>query len=264
VRLSADLLAPHVDHYLFMSSLSVYASQAQPATEDSPLAKVADESVEKVDARTYGPLKALCEKAALTAMPGRTVILRPGLIAGPDDDSDRFTYWPARAARGGEMLTPGTPEDPIQFIDVRDLAAFTLNMLEKRVTGTFNVASPPRMFTMGDLVSASIGAANVMARPSPPPRADWVSADFLQKQQVQPGTDLPVWVPETGDFAGAAQTRVARALQAGLTIQPITETVADTLSGYLKRPEAERKTLKAGLAPEREKQVLSAWHALNA
>src|SRR4051812_45437488 len=129
VKLSAELLAPNVRQYLFVSSISVYPDFSVPRNESSPVGKLADESIEKVDGDTYGPLKALCEQAALQAMPGRTTVLRPGLIVGPDDNTDRFTYWPARAARGGEFIAPGGARDPFQVIDVRDLAAFALNVV---------------------------------------------------------------------------------------------------------------------------------------
>jgi len=264
VRLSAELLASNVGHYLFISTISVYASLAQPVTEDSPVGKLADESVETMDNGNYGPLKALCEQAVMAAMPGRATVFRPGLIVGPEDSTDRFTYWPARAARGGEMMAPGRPSDPIQFIDSRDLAAFALRAVENRILGTFNVISPPNKFTMGELVTASIDAANRLAKPTPPPHAVWVSADFLEKQKVEPWSDMPVWIPETGDMAGAEHTSDQRAHRAGLTIRPIRDTVTDTLAWHLKRPKNEQDALKAGIATDREQQVLSAWHALNA
>jgi 2'-hydroxyisoflavone reductase len=264
VRLSAELLAPEVSQYLFISTISVYASLAKPVTEDSPVGKIADESVEKVDNQTYGPLKALCEQATLAAMPGRATVFRPGLIVGPDDSTDRFTYWPARAARGGELIAPGTPHDPIQFIDARDLAAFALRAVENRILGTFNVLSPPGKFTMGELIEASIAAANEQAKPNPPPHAVWVSSDFLEKEKVEAWSDMPVWIPESGDEAGAEHTSAARAMRAGLTIRPIRQTVSDTLAWHLKRPKAEQDALKAGIAPQREQEVLSAWHQLNA
>lgn len=261
VRLSAELLAPNVQRYLFVSTISVYASFAKPITEDSPVGKIADESVEKVDDQSYGPLKALCEKAAETAMPGRVAVVRPGLIVGPRDPTDRFTYWPARAARGGEILAPGTLEDRIQFVDSRDLAAFMLHLVESETVGVFNGVSPPGMFTMGNLVAASIAAAQHLAKPSDAPRAVWVPADFLEKQKVQPWGDMPVWIPESGDDLANAETSAARALRAGLKIRSIQETVNDTLAWHMQRPEEERAKLKSGLTPDREKAVLDAWHA---
>jgi 2'-hydroxyisoflavone reductase len=257
VRLSAELLAPHVQRYVYVSSISAYASFATPADESSPLATMADPSIEKITETTYGPLKALCEKAVEVAMPHRAIVLRPGYIVGPDDPTDRFTYWPARAARGGEMLVPGTPEQPIQFIDARDLARFTLDAIEHELTGTFNMVAPPGHFTMGELVTASIAAAQSLAHPKPPPRAVWASLDFLQRQKAD--DDFPIWEPASGDTAGFAQVSAARAMQAGLRITPMATTVRDTLAWYLRQPESERAHLKAGPAPEREKQLLAAW-----
>src|SRR6185437_4653724 len=177
VRLSAELLAPHVQRYVYVSSISAYASFAKPIDESSPLGTIEDESTEKVTDTTYGPLKALCEKAVEVVIPHRSIVLRPGFIVGPYDPTDRFTYWPARAARGGEMLAPGKPGDGIQVIDARDLARFTLDAIERDLTGTFNMVSPPGRFTMGELVSSSIGAAESLAKPSPSPSAAWVSVE---------------------------------------------------------------------------------------
>jgi len=264
VKLSAELLAPNVQRYVFVSTISVYASFAKPNGEDSAVGKLADETIEKIDGGAYGPLKALCEKAAETAMPGRVAVIRPGLIVGPRDPTDRFTYWPARAARGGELLAPDSPNDRVQFIDARDLAAFALHLVEGQKVGTFNATSPPGMFTIGDLISASSTAADALAKPLAAPRALWVPADFLEKQQVQPWSDMPVWIPESGEYAGFAAVSVTRALHEGLTIRPIQPTVNDTLTWHLQRPEAERAKLSAGLTPEREQAILAAWHAASA
>ena len=261
VRLSAELLAPNVQRYLFISTISVYASFAQANSEDSPLGKIADETTEKVDGGAYGPLKALCEKAAEAAMPGRVTVVRPGLIVGPRDPTDRFTYWPARAARGGEMAAPGTPKDRIQFIDSRDLAAFALNLVETQTVGTFNATSPPGMFSMGELVQASITAANAAVKPAPAPHVIWLPADFLEKEKVQPWSDMPVWIPESGEYAAFAEANVSKAMRAGMSIRAIQPTVNDTLAWHLQRPEAERVKLAAGLTPEREQELLKTWQA---
>ena len=261
VRLTAQLLAPNVRQYLFVSSVSVYASFSTPPDEDAPLGKLTDESVEKVDENTYGPLKALCEQAAETALPGRVTVLRPGYIAGPYDNSDRFTYWPARASRGDEMLAPDGPGDAIQFIDVRDLARFTLDVVENDVVGTFNVVSPPGRFTIGDLLSASISCANALSKPPVPPRAVWVPVEFMEQHNVALATDMPIWTAPTGADAAFAKVSSARALQAGLSVRAIKETVCDTLAWHLQRPEAERLELKAGIDSAREHAVLLAWHA---
>ena len=261
VRLSAELLAPHIQQYLFVSSISVYPNFATPMNEDSPVAKMPDETVEKIEGQTYGPLKALCEKAAQTAMPGRTTILRPGLIVGPDDNTDRFTYWPARAARGGEMIAPSSPSDGIQFIDARDLAVFTLDLLEQKTVGVYNVISPPSRFTIGRLIDASVSAANSLVKPEPKPKPVWIPSDFLEAQNVSAWQDMPVWLPPTGENTAAAQTSASRALKAGLRISDIERTVRDTLAWHLGRPQSERMKLKAGIAPEKEKAVLAAWES---
>ena len=261
VKLSAELLAPNVHHYIFISTISVYASFANPNNEDSPVGKLADETTEKVDGGAYGPLKALCEKAAEKAMPGRVAVVRPGLIVGPRDPTDRFTYWPARAALGGDMAAPNQPSDRIQYIDARDLAAFVLRLVERKTVGTFNATSPPGMFTIGDVVSASVTAANEMAKPNPAPNPVWVPADFLAQQKIQPWSDMPAWVPASGEYAGFPDASVTRALREGLSIRPVQPTVNDTLAWHLQRPAQERAKLAAGLTPEREKALLEAWRA---
>jgi len=261
VRLTAQLLAPNVRQYLFVSSVSVYASFATAPDEDSPVGKLADESIEKVDENSYGPLKALCEQAAQAQLPGRVTVLRPGYIVGPNDNSDRFTYWPARAARGGEMLAPDGPGDAIQFVDVRDLARFTLDVLQNNSAGTFNVVSQPERFTIGDLVSTSISCAKALAKPKVAPRAVWVPVEFLQQHNVALATDMPIWNAPLGPDAAFAKVNVARALQAGLSIRAIKDTVCDTLEWHLGRPAPQRLALKAGIDPAREHEVLAAWHA---
>jgi 2'-hydroxyisoflavone reductase len=261
VRLSAELLAPHVQRYLYVSSISAYASFAKPIDESSPLGTLADESTEKVTETTYGPLKALCERAVEVAMPHRAIVLRPGFIVGPYDPTDRFTYWPARAAQGGEMLAPGSPAQPIQFIDARDLARFTLDAIERDLRGTFNMVSPPGRFTMGELVAASIHSAKALADPKPAPRAVWVGLEFLERQKADLDGDFPIWAPPVGDTAAFAEVSAQRALEAGLTVTPLATTVRDTLAWYLGRPASERAHLKAGISRAQEQQLLAAWAA---
>ncbi len=260
-RLSAELLAPNVRQYIFTSSVSVYPNFTEPRDEKSPVGKLADETVEKVDGETYGPLKALCEQAVEKALPGRTCVIRPGLIVGPDDNTDRFTWWPARAARGGEFIAPGAPADPFQVIDVRDLAAFAIKAAEENVTGTYNLVSNVNGFKFGELIQDCIGAANKQARPAVAPKAVWIPADFLEEQKVEPWSEMPVWLPAKGDEAAFAGTSNAAALAKGLKISPLKKTVDDTMAWHLKRPTEEREKLKAGIAPEKEAAVLAAWKA---
>ena len=260
VRLSAQLLAPSVRQYLYVSSVSAYADFTRANEESSPLGTISDESIEKIDEKTYGPLKALCEKAAQQALPGRVTIIRPGYIVGPNDPTDRFTYWPARAARGGEMLVPGKASNRIQFIDVRDLARFNIDALERSVLGTFNLVSPPGRFTMGDLISACIASAKEIANPSPAPTPRWIPVQFLTKHDSSFPDDIPIWAPATGDTAGFAETSAARAIHAGLHIEPIEQTVRDTLIWHRSRPQAAQMQLRAGLSASREQELLTAWH----
>jgi nucleoside-diphosphate-sugar epimerase len=257
VKLTAELLAPSISQYLFVSSISVYPDFKAPRDEQSAVGKLKDESVEKVDNDTYGPLKALSEKAAQAAMPGRVTVIRPGLIVGPHDSTDRFTYWPARAARGGPLLAPGEPTDGVQIIDGRDLAAFVIDALEKKTMGTFNLVSPPGMFTIGDIVRESINVANILTEPTPAPHAVWAPASFLEAQKVEGWSDMPVWLDPKGDDTAFASTSAARAMKAGLKITPMRKTCQDTLAWHLTRPAAEREKLKAGLSPEREQEVLA-------
>jgi 2'-hydroxyisoflavone reductase len=258
VKLSAELLAPSVSHYVYVSSISAYASFAQANDESSPTGKIADETVEKVDENTYGPLKVLCEQTAERIMPGRVTVLRPGLIVGPDDNTDRFTYWPARVARGGEVMAPNSRADEIQIVDVRDLAAFALRCIEQRTLGIFNLVSPVHTFTMGGLLDSCVAAAKSDAT------ITWVPATFLAEQKIEGWSDMPVWVHAVGEEAGFALTSAERALAAGLNVRPLADTVRDTLAWHLSRPAEQQAKLKAGITPEREREVLAAWHAIQA
>jgi 2'-hydroxyisoflavone reductase len=256
VKMSAELLAPNVGFCLYISSISAYAGYATPNDEHSPLAKLADPNVEKVTNDTYGPMKALCEQYSAAAFKDRVSIVRPGYIVGPLDASDRFTYWPVRASRGGEMLAPGTPHDPIQIIDVRDLAAFMMRLVESRTHGTFNADSAPRAFTMGQLVNASLAAS-----PNAGTKAEWVSEDYLTAHWKPDDLDLPPWAPTKGDEAGFSLTSTAAAQKAGLRSRPLEVTVRDTLAWFQTLPAERQAKLKAGLDPVREADTLKAWHA---
>jgi 2'-hydroxyisoflavone reductase len=264
VRASAELLAPKVKQYVFVSSISVYPNFSVPRDEKSEVGKLADESIEKVDGETYGPLKALCEQAVLKVYGDRGTVIRPGLIVGPDDNTDRFTYWPARAARGGEFIAPGSPADPFQIIDARDLAAFAINAVENRHAGTYNLVSNVNGFKFGELTDACVASARKRAKPADAPRAVYLPAEFLEEQKVEPWSEMPVWLPAKGDEAAFAGTSNAAALAKGLTIRPLAKTVDDTLAWHLTRPEAERAKLKSGIAAEKEATVLAAWKARKA
>jgi 2'-hydroxyisoflavone reductase len=254
VKMSADLLAPNVGYCLFISSISAYASFAKPNDETSPLGQLSDPNVDKTTDETYGPMKALCEQYSMQAFKGRASVVRPGYIVGPLDGTDRFTYWPVRASKGGEMMAPGTPSDPIQIIDVRDLAVWMMKLAQERTTGYFNAISPPRAFTMGDIIEASIQA-------SPQSKATWIPEDFLATQWKVEELDFPPWSPMSGETAGASLTSTLRAQKAGLKVRPMKETVADTLAWFHTLPPERQAKLRAGIDPQKEADVLKAWHA---
>ncbi|KYF49904.1 hypothetical protein BE04_16435, partial [Sorangium cellulosum] len=259
VKASAELLAPNVQQYVFISSLSAYASHTTPgADETAPVATMADPTVETMgkDFENYGPLKALCEQAAEAAMPGRVTRVRPGFIVGPEDPTDRFTYWPARVERGGEVLAPGTPLDPIQIIDVRDLAAWLVAVVEARTTGIFNATGPGEPLTMGGLLDTCKAALGSGANA----RFTWVSAKFLEKPGGEP-VDLPIWAPAEGETQAFHLRSTERARKAGLTFRAVQETVKDTLSWWKTLPPERQAKPRAGLSPEREAELLRAWRA---
>ncbi len=253
VRASAELLAGAVDHYTFISTESVYADVSQIGVDESaPVGTLADESVEEITGETYGPLKALCEQAVLSAMPGRALIIRPGLIVGPYDKSDRFTYWPWRIAQGGEVLAPGRPQRGIQFVDVRDLAEWIIRLVETRQTGIFNADGLPDAINMVTLLDACQVAGGGNAR------LTWVSEDFLLAEQVGMWIEMPLWIPESDPSgAGFFAISVKKALDSGLTYRPLAETVADTLAWAQTRPVDH--AWRAGLKPEREAELLAKW-----
>jgi len=184
-------------------------------------------------------------------MPGRVTSVRPGLIVGPGDPTDRFTYWPARLARGGEVLAPGDGSDPVQWIDVRDLGAWLVRVVERRLTGTFNAvgpATPTPIRDMLDGVRRGVGSDATLT---------WVPTAFLEQPQVQPWMELPVW---TGGDLGFATIDARRALAAGLTFRPVADTARDTIAWWNALPADRRATPKAGLTPAREAAVLAAFH----
>ncbi len=255
VGASATLLADQTEHYVFVSTICQYEgwAEAPPGSgEGRARATLDDPSTEDVSTH-YCELKAYCEVAADEAMPGRVTQIRPGLIVGPRDRSDRFTYWPVRIARGGEVLAPGKPADFTQFIDVRDLAAFMVHCAEERLDGPFNVVRP--VMPIGELLDACLVAAGGDASPT------WVPADFLAAHDLQAWRDLPAWVDADGPMAGSLSWSSAKALAAGLRFRPVSATVADTLAWFRTLPAERRSALRAGLPAEKEREVLAAWHA---
>jgi 2'-hydroxyisoflavone reductase len=251
VRQSAELLADAVEHYTFVSSLSVYTDFSQPGLDESaPVGTLDDPTVEEVTGETYGPLKALCEEAAEAAMPGRVFNVRPGLIVGPHDPTDRFTYWPLRVARGGDVLAPSRPDYPTEIIDVRDLAEWIIRVAERRKTGVYNATGPAT--TIGHILETSRQISGSHAQ------VHWVDEAFLREKGVQPWQELPLWVTDDPDMAGFAHFNIGKAVADGLTFRSLDVTVRDTLSWAHTRP-AEHQW-RAGITREREAELLSEWN----
>lgn len=253
VQQSCELLADAVAHYVFVSTVSVYPDQsAQNVTEDTPTSSVTPEAIAAADTiregmAQYGPMKAECERAAERAMPGRVSQVRPGLIVGPEDNSDRFTYWPVRVARGGEVLAPADPDGEVQFVDVRDLGAWCFALAQARTAGAFNAVGFRGRLSFGELLAGCKVCLNTAAS------FTWVGEEFLLQQKVRPYTELPLWLPKgrRGHFDNQ------RAVAAGLTFRPVADTIRDTAEWAATRPADHR--WRAGLTAERERELLAAW-----
>jgi len=253
VRQSAELLEGNVGQYLYMSSLSIYADNTVIGqTEDGKLQKLDDPTIEDNSAKNYGGMKALSEEFVRASFPKNNTLVRAGLVVGPGDPTDRFTYWPVRLHRGGETLAPGTPKDPIQCIDVRDLGRWTIQAIENSHYGPYNVTGPYHQMTMGqflDITADTIHSTSTLT---------WVPADFLQANNVSPWTDLPLWVPPSSGMEGFVRVDINRAVEAGLTFRPMAQTVQDSLAWY--RTLDDGSALKAGLTAQREAELLKKWH----
>ncbi len=252
VGASARLLRSACDLYVFISSVSVYRDFREfGITEDAPRAELADPTTEEVTGETYGALKALCEGEVTHEFGTGALIIRPGLIVGPHDPTDRFTYWPVRASRGGDAIAPGVPGRRVQFIDARDLAQWIVTMCEARRGGVFNAVGPSAPFTFGDLIATCCAAV------SNPAQFCWVPERFLLEQGVQPWTELPLWIPDDENSRGMDAVSGARAFEAGLTCRMVQDTVRDILDWYATLPPD--RAMRAGMASDREQAILQAW-----
>ena len=268
VRNVAQYMKGNTGHYIFISTISVYPDNGTPnADETAPTTPMPD----SLDAYTldrqnwgryYGALKSRSEKDVQENYPGAFTIIRPGLIVGPLDRSDRFTYWPVRVARGGEVLAPGAPTDVTQFIDARDLAEWTIRMAEmgpQQAGGIYNATGPRQPIPMGEFLNACKDVAHSDAT------FTWVPWDFLQEQKIRAWRDMPIVVPPTGPTAGFSRRNIDHALAKGLTFRPLKVTIKDTLDWNKTRPQEDQDKLAAGavagISAQREAEVLSAWHA---
>ncbi len=253
VQDSAKLLAPNCDQYLYISTVAVYADFTVMNDESSPLATLEDESIEEVTGQTYGPLKALCEKRAVAEVAdSKLTILRPTYICGPGDHTDRFSSWGIRTQKGGEMLWPGSPDDIIQIVDVRDLANFTIDCLDQSRNGTYNMVNEPGSYTMGELLEDCQAVTAVDVDPV------WVSEEFITEAGLRPGSrPLPIW---QGGARRAGFT-AEKSLAAGMHIRPERETMRDLLVWWNTLSDERHAERKAGLPADQEAELIAAWKA---
>jgi 2'-hydroxyisoflavone reductase len=263
VRDAAQILQGNVDRYVFISTISVYSDNSKPGMDETgPLAKYTGpdamketQATARSNPRLYGALKVLSEAEAEKWFPGKTLIIRPGLIVGPGDETDRFTYWPVRVDRGGEVMAPGEPSDTVQFIDARDLAEWTIRMVEQGTTGIFNATGPKSPLTMSEMLDGIKKATKSNAK------FTWVNADFLTAHNIKPWSDMPVWVAPRGEQTGFTRISVKKAVSKGLTYRSLGDTTQATLEWFKKQTAERQATLRSGIKPEREKEVLALWHA---
>ena len=265
VKAAAEVLSDSVGHYTFISTQNVYEDVSIPGvSESSPLRTLTSEQLDEayeIDTsgepsygKLYGGLKALCEQAVEEVMPGRVLTIRPGLIVGPYDYTDRFTYWVVRVARGGEVLAPGRPDRFVQFIDVRDLADWTLSMIERNETGVYNAQGLSGRLTMGDVLEECKAVSGSDAS------FTWASEDFLLHENVAAWTDMPLWLPEEAapHLKGFMFVNCDKAFKAGLSLRPLSETIRATLNWA--QTELTNEGLKAGIDYNREQTLLHKWH----
>ncbi len=260
VRDAGKVLGKNVGQYVFISTISVFADTSRPGMDEKAAlaeyrgtdAMAENRATLLANMELYGPLKARSEKEASKQFGEAVTIIRPGLIVGPGDETDRFTYWPVRIDRGGDVLAPGDGTDPVQFIDARDLAEWTIRMVERGTFGTFNATGPDYEMTMAALLHG------IRAVTTNGARLHWAPIDFLKAQNVAAWSDMPVWVPGVGESAGFGRISVARAVAAGLTFRPLATTASDTLAWFKSQPAERQSTLRAGLDTAREKKVLAA------
>ena len=258
VNMAMNVLKENVEQYLFVSTISVYANWPKPGMDEStPVGTIEDKTTEKVTGSTYGPLKALCEQAAEKHMQGKVSVIRPGLIVGPGDKTDRFTYWPIRIKKGGEVLAPGDGNDFVQYIDVRDLGEWMVHCLEHQVTGTFNAQIKGGDITIKQLLETCVNTLN------PQTKLVWVPTEFLEKHEVSPWQEMPVWLPPKDNYKGAGTMSSAKAYANGLKQRPIETVVTDCYKWFITLPSKRQTSLRAGISVEKEAKVLKAWKEAN-
>lgn len=256
VRASAELLKPNIGYYLFISSVSVYENYSQPYDESAAVEQLPGAEPEEFSWEVYGALKALAENHVIDTMGDEhSSVLRLTYVVGPGDHTDRFTYWPVRTSRGGEMIWPGSRRHNIQVIDVRDLATFAIDCAERTTAGVFNVATPVGAVTMGSLLDASLAVTGADMTPV------WVSDEFVSSTEGTGGL-FPIWHPQSGEFAHVSSADTSRAIAAGLQNRSVEGTVRDLMTWWDTLPEERVANARFGMTPEKEAELIAAWRAL--
>ncbi len=246
---AGEALKDKVNRYVFISSLSAYAGFPDDQDESGVEAEIPEDvDTSLYDIKYYGELKVLCERAIEAVMPGRVLHVRSGLIVGPYDPTNRFTYWPARISRGGSFVAPVGPDFPVQIVHAADQARWILKMLEDDKMGVYNVQSDNGAYTISDVIDATLKATGVDAEPV------YMSSAFLTEHEVGPWMELPLWLPD--DMVGMSRTSAKKAINAGLTFMPLEDVVRSTLDWFNSEPEQD---WPAGLPAEKEAALLDAW-----
>jgi len=256
VRLSASSLERSVGRYVFISSISAFADSILTkigVDESDPVGTMEDETIEEITGETYGPLKALCEKTVLDLYGDRGLVVRPGLIVGPNDPTDRFTYWPMRVARGGDVIAPEDPKVPVQIVDVRDLSEFTIKLIEDKASGIYSATGPDYELAIGAMLETCKQVSGSDAN------FKWASVEFLDQNKVAAWSDMPVWVPDNEENRGFSRMNVSKAIKAGLKFRPLADTVRDTIA-WANTRSADHEW-RAGLKADREEALLKLLNA---
>jgi 2'-hydroxyisoflavone reductase len=253
VELSCAALFDSCERYVYISSVSAYASFAKPPIRETDrLASIVGHATDKVTGVNYGPLKAECERTVARVYGARSILIRPGLIVGPNDPTGRFSYWPWRIAAGGRVLAPGNPERPIQFIDARDLAAWILQLVAVRASGAFNATGPNDGATFGELLDTCRWICGEEVE------VEWADDKFLEREGVQPWTELPLWIPShDASMRGFHLVDTKRAKGSRLTTRPLAVTLNDILEAGI--PVASDKRRAGKLTRQRERDLLAVW-----
>lgn len=253
VRDAGKALKGRTKHYIFISTISVFSDNSKPVDENGPLNEPSDIDA-PYDANKYGQNKVRSEMEAKTQFGSNVTIVRPGLIVGAGDLSDRFSYWPIRIEKGGEILAP-MPTDPVQYVDAKDLGEWIIRLAENKTYGTFNATGPSTPTNIGEML------LGIKAVTTSDAKFIWTPHEFLTENKVRGWSELPVWVPPAGRTAGFSRVDCRKAWAAGLTFRPLADTARDTLAWYHKQPAERQATLRAGLAPDKERTVIAAWRA---